>query len=155
MLRLPITVPIAAAIAGLSLASPACAADLTPTQIVQRHTAAGGDLDKLMDDYSDNAVVFQQGRAIQGKAAIRALYARMFPQPPAGAQAQGQGQAPAARSGSGGGMKVTRVWEEGEVGFMTWEAGPVKATEQFLVRDGKIVLQAIFMSGAPERPAGG
>lgn len=38
---------------------------------------------------------------------------------------------------------------------MSGEAGPVKATEQFLGRDGKIVLQAIVMSGAPtSRPSG-
>jgi ketosteroid isomerase-like protein len=155
MLKLPFAAPLAA-VAALTLASAAYAADPTPAEIVQRHTAAGGDLDKLMQDYADNAVVFQQGRAIQGKAAIRALYAKMFPQRPAGAQApaKAQGQAPAARP-AGGGMKVTKVWEDGDVGFMTWEAGPVKATEQFLVRDGKIVLQAIFMSGAPTSAASG
>ncbi|MBN9506159.1 MAG: nuclear transport factor 2 family protein [Altererythrobacter sp.] len=144
MLKLPLL-----AAAALALAGAAQAAGPTPTEIVQRHTAAGGDLDKLMQDYADDAVVFQQGRAIQGKPAIRELYARMFPQRPAGAQA------PASSPSSGGGMKVTKVWEEGDVGFMTWEAGPVKATEQFLVHDGKIVLQAIFMSGAPAGPAGG
>lgn len=149
MLKLPII-----AAAALALAGAAHAAGPTPAEIVQRHTAAGGDLDKLMEDYADDAVVFQQGRAIQGKAAIRALYAQMFPQRPAGAQASAQGQAPASRP-AGGGMKVTKVWEEGDVGFMTWEAGPVKATEQFLVHDGKIVLQAVFMSGAPAGPASG
>ena len=145
MLKLPVC-----ALAALLLAGTAQAATLTPTEIVQRHTAAGGDLDKLMEDYADDAVVFQQGRAIQGKEAIRTLYARMFPPRPANAQ-----RASTPPQGSGGGMKVTRVWEEGEVGFMTWEAGPTKATEQFLVRNGKIVLQTIFMaSAAPARPAG-
>lgn len=151
MVKLPL---VAAAAAALIMTSAAYAASPTPTEIVQRHTAAGGNLDKLMEDYADNAVVFQQGRAIQGKAAIRALYAQMFPQRPANAQAAAPA-APAARPAGNGGMKVTRVWEEGDVGFMTWEAGPVKATEQFLVRDGKIVLQAIFMSGAPARPTSG
>jgi ketosteroid isomerase-like protein len=151
MFRLPHAAPFVA-MAALAFASTAQAADPTPTEIVQRHTSAGGNLDKLMEDYADNAVVFQQGRAIQGKDAIRALYARMFPQRPAGAQAAGQA-APASRPASGG-MKVTKVWEEGDVGFMTWEAGPVKATEQFLVRDGKIVLQAIYMSGAPQAAGG-
>jgi len=135
--------PIAFA-AVLLLSGTAHAAERTPTEIVQRHTSAGGDLDRLLEDYADDAVVFQQGRAIQGKDAIRALYARMFPPRPADAEPP-----PASPRPGGGGMNVTRVWEEGDVGFMTWEAGPVKATEQFLVRDGKIVLQAIFMSGAP------
>ena len=138
MLKIP-----AALFAALLLTGTAHAADHTPAEIVQGHTAAGGDLGKLVEDYADDAVVFQQGRAIQGKDAIRALYARMFPSRPAGTQGA------ATPPSGGGGMKVTRVWEDGEVGFMTWESGPVKATEQFLVRDGKIVLQTIFMSGAP------
>ncbi len=49
-------------------------------------------------------------------------------------------------------MKVTKVWEEGDVGFVTWEMGPVHATEEFLVRGGKIRVQAVFMSGAPGGP---
>ena len=48
-------------------------------------------------------------------------------------------------------MNVTKVWEEGNVGFVTWEMGPVHATEEFIVRNGKIAVQVIFMSA----PAGG
>ena len=128
------------------LAGTAHAADLTPMEIVQRHTSSGGDVDKIMADYADDAVVLQQGRAIQGKPAIRELFARMFgARPAAPPQA---GAAPRAAP-PGGGMKVTRVWQEGNVGFDTWEAGPVHATEEFIVRNGKIEVQAIFMSTAP------
>ena len=135
-------------------AAPAAAATLTPKEIVERHTASGGDIDKIMADYADDAVVLREGRAVQGKPAIRALFERMFPKPAAGASAS-----PAPPSGGGGGnpaggMKVTRVWEDGNVGFMTWESGPVKATEEFLVRDGKIEVQTVFMSGMPAAPGG-
>lgn len=118
--------PIAFA-AVLLLSGTAHAAQYTPTEIVQRHTSAGGDLDRLMEDYADDAVVFQQGRAIQGKDAIRALYARMFPPRPAGVERN------AAASRPVGGMNVTRVWEEGEVAL----------------------LQAIFMRGPSAPPPDG
>lgn len=134
------------AVAMLMMAGTAQAADLTPTEIVNRHIGAKGDIDAIMADYADDAVVLQQGRAIQGKAAIRTLFERMFPKPPAGA-------APAAAKPAGSGMTVTRIWEEGQVGFLTWEAGPMKATEEFIVRGGKIRTQVIFMSGGPGGPA--
>ncbi len=135
--------------AAMLLAGAAPAMALTPTEIVQRHTASGGNVDAIMADYAEDAVVLQNGRAVQGKAEIRKLFEGMFgrrgPSGGAGAAPAGGG---AGGPPAGGGMKVTRVWEEGNVGFMTWEMGPVKATEEFIVKDGKIAVQAIFMSGA-------
>lgn len=137
------------ALAVLMLAGTAPAATLSPTDIIHRHTAAGAksDLDAIMADYADDAVVLQAGRAFQGKAAIRPLFARMFPKRPAAAPAA------AAAGKARPSMKVTRVWQEGNVGFMTWEMGPIHATEEFLVRNGKIAVQAVFMSGAPQAAA--
>ena len=143
------TLPLA--LAAVLLSSTAHAADLTPTQIVQRHTASGGDVDKIMADYADDAVVFQQGQAIEGKAAIRAFFARMFGPRPA-ASSPGPGASP-PRPGPAAGMKVTRVWEQGNIGFMTWEAGPVKGTDEFLVKNGKIAVQVVYTSGPPAPPA--
>jgi len=133
----------------LMLAGTAQAAGLSPTDIIHRHTAAGAksDLDAIMADYADDAVVLQAGKAFQGKAAIRPLFARMFPKRPVA------GAAPAAAGKARPSMKVTRVWQEGNVGFMTWEMGPIHATEEFLVRNSKIAVQAVFMSGAPQAPA--
>ncbi|KPL67755.1 hypothetical protein SZ64_06270 [Erythrobacter sp. SG61-1L] len=135
------------AIAALSITGAAQAADLTPTEIVNRHVSSGGNVDAIMADYADDAVVLQQGRAFQGKDAIRGLFENMFKRPAGPAPS-----APPAGGANGGGapkMNVTRVWEEGNVGFMTWEMGPMKATEEFIVRDGKIQVQTIFMSGPP------
>lgn len=117
-------------------------AALSPIDVVNRHVSSGGNVDAIMADYADDAVVLQAGKAYQGKAAIRPIYEKMFaarPAAPAGTAA-----APAA-----GGMKVTKVWQEGDVGLMTWTAGPMNATEEFLVKGGKIEVQAIFMSRAP------
>ncbi len=134
-------------LAALSIAGTANAADLTPTEIVNRHVSSGGDIDAIMADYADDAVVLQQGRAFQGKAAIRGLFENMFKRP---ASPPPSGTAPSGPPPGAGGppkMNVTKVWEEGDVGFMTWEMGPMKATEEFIVRDGKIQVQTIFMSG--------
>ena len=131
----------------MALAGTAQAADLSPVDIVNRHAAAAakGDLDALVGDYAENAVVLQSGRTIQGKAAIRGLYEKMMPpKKPAAAPAPGAPARPA--------MKITRVWQEGDVGLVTWEMGPVHATEEFLVRGGKIEAQAVFMNGAPAGP---
>lgn len=135
---------VAGAVGALLLAGAAQAAALTPAEIVNRHVSAGGDIDTIMADYADDAVVLQAGRAVQGKAEIRKLFERMFPKRSEATPAAEVSTAPAAPRPA---MKVTRVWEEGDVGFMTWEMGPMKTTEEFIVRDGKIQVQALFMSG--------
>lgn len=137
-------------LAALVIAGGAHAAGPSPSEIVQRHVASGGNLDALIGDYADDAVVMQQGRVLQGKAAIRAFYANMFGGRPAGS-------AGAPPSGAGGppAMTVDKVWEEGDVGFVNWHMGPVKATEEFLVRDGKIEVQSVFMQGGPPGPPPG
>ncbi len=131
-----------AAVAAVMIAGAAQAAALSPTEIVQRHMAAAAksDVDAIMADYAEHAVALQSGQATQGKAAIRALFERLFPPRPAGSPPPAAG-AP--------GMKVTRVWEEGNVGFATWQMGALTGTDEFLIRDGKIEVQAVFLSGAP------
>lgn len=128
-----------------ALAAAGSAHAVTPSEIVSRHMAAAakGDVDAIMADYADDAVVLQAGQASQGKPAIRAVFERLFPPRPAGTAAAAG--APA--------MKITRVWEEGDIGLVTWEAGPLKGTDEFLVRDGKILVQAVFLGGAPPAPA--
>ena len=37
---------------------------------------------------------------------------------------------------------------KGDVGFVSWEAGPVKGADSFLIHDGKIVAQAVFIGEA-------
>ena len=118
----------------------------TPAEIVQRHVDSGGNVDAIMADYADDAVVLQAGRTLQGKAAIRQFYVGMFGARPAGAS-----PAPGAAPAAGGPPKMTvdKVWQEGNVGFVNWHMGPMHATEEFVTRDGKIEVQAIFMAGGP------
>ncbi|MBT2185725.1 nuclear transport factor 2 family protein [Sphingobium nicotianae] len=124
----------------VALASPgaAHAATLTPAQIAQRHIefAQKGDVDAIMGDFADDAVNFTAGKAVQGKNAIRGIFAGMANRKP------GE-PSPVAN------MKIGKVWEEGEVGFVTWTMGPVNGTEEFLVRNGKILIQAVFISAPP------
>lgn len=129
---------IAAAL--LASGGAALAAD-SPSAIVKRHmdAAAKGDVDAIMADYADDAVVLQATGAAQGKPAIRAVFERLFPPRPANA----------APPPAGTGMQITRVWEEGDVGLVTWTSGPVSGTDQFIIHDGKIAVQAVFLSGAP------
>jgi SnoaL-like protein len=133
-----------AAMAALS-ATTASAAALSPTDIVNRHIAAAAklDVDAIMADYADDAVVLQAGQAVQGKAAIRAMFERIFPRPAAGS-------APPAGAPQ---MQVKKVWQEGNVGLANWTMGPVNGSDSFLVRDGKIVVQAVFMAPPPAPPA--
>jgi hypothetical protein len=127
----------------------------SPAEIVQRHVGSGGNVDALMADYADDAVVLQNGRAIQGKPAIRQLFQTMFGGRRA-APPTPQGAAPAAPPAGGPPkMTVDKVWQEGNVGFDTWHVGATHASEEFLIRDGKIEVQAIFMSGGPPAPAQG
>lgn len=129
------------ALAAATLATTAQAATPTPAEIVTRHMAAAGnrDVNALMADYADDAVVLQAGTAVQGKPAIRALFERLFPaNPPAG-----------GAPGPLAGIKVTKVWQEGNVGFVTWTAGAANGTDEFIVHNGKIAVQTVFIGGAP------
>jgi hypothetical protein len=131
-----------AAVAVFALAGAASAAALQPTDFVHRHMAAAakGDLDALVADYADDAVTITAGGATVGKAAIRAQFAKMFP----------GGGKPAA--GPGGPMKAIKIWQEGPVGMVSWESGPVKGTDAFVIKNGKIQSQSVFMAGPPPGP---
>jgi hypothetical protein len=142
-----------AAAALLVAAGAAHAAGSTPAEIVQRHVGSGGNVDAIMADYADDAVVLQNGRAIQGKPAIRKLFEGMFGGRRA-APSSTPGAAPAAPPAGGPPkMTVDKVWQEGNVGFVSWHMGPMHATEEFVTKDGKIEVQAIFMAGGPPAAA--
>ena len=130
---------LVAAAAVFALAGAASAQTLQPTDFVHRHmdAAAKGDVDAIVADYADDAVTITANGVTVGKAAIRASFARMFP---AGGR---------ATAGPMAGMKVDKVWQEGNVGLVSWEAGPVKGTDAFVIKDGKIQSQSVFLSGPP------
>ena len=127
-------------------ATPALAQALTPEQFIQRHMdfAAKGDADAIANDFAVDGASINGGNAAVGRDAIRAQFARLVGPRPAGAGGGG--------GGGMGGMKVDKIWSQGNVGFIQWEAGPMHATEVFVIKDNKIQSQSVYMSGGP--PAG-
>lgn len=131
---------IRTSLAGVALAAaaftaaPALAAGLTPLEIVNRHMAAGAkaDVAAIVADYADDAVVLNGASATEGKAAIGAMY-----------------QAILQPGGPVAGIKPIKVWAQGDIGFVSWEAGGRVGTDSFLVKDGKIKVQAVFIGQGP------
>ena len=124
-------------------ATPALAQALSPEDFIHRHMdfAAKGDADAIANDFAVDGASINGGNAAVGRDAIRAQFARLVAPRPGGGGGGGMG-----------GMKVDKIWSQGNVGFIQWEAGPVHATEVFVIKDNKIQSQSVFMSGGP--PAG-
>ncbi len=131
---------IAAALAGVALlaALPAAAANYTPEQIIHRHMAFGAksDLAGMAGDYADDAVIMTAGQVVRGKAAIRASINRLMG--PKAAKLD---------------FRPVKITSEGDVGIVFWEVpkGP-HGEDTFLVRHGKILVQAVFMGATPAAP---
>jgi hypothetical protein len=138
-----------AAIGAAIAATPALAQALSPEDFIHRHMdfAAKGDADAIANDFAVDGASISNGAAAVGRDAIRAQFARLVGRRPAGASG-----APAGGGGGMGGMKVDKIWSENNVGFITWEAGPVHATEVFVIKDNKIQSQSVYMSGGPPAP---
>jgi len=134
-------------------ATPAFAQALTPEDFIHRHMefAAKGDAKAIADDFAVDGASINGANAAVGRPAIEAQFARMV-----------GGRKPGGAPGGGGGMggmkvdnmKVDKIWSKGNVGFIQWEAGPIHATEVFVIHDNKIQSQSVFMTGGPPpRPA--
>jgi hypothetical protein len=134
-----------AAFALALLASSASAQALTPEDFIHRHMdfAAKGDADAIANDFAVDGASINGANAAVGREAIRAQFARLV-----------GGPKPAGGGGPMSGMKVDKIWSQGNVGFVQWEAGPIHATEVFVIHEGKIQSQSVFMTGAPPRPPG-
>jgi ketosteroid isomerase-like protein len=135
---------IAAAIAGAALvaAVPALAQNFTPEQIIQRHMqfGAANDAKGMAGDYADDAVILSAGRAVRGKAAILESFNRML------------GPAPSIPAKMD--IRPVKISSDGDVGIVFWQVpnGP-HGEDSFLVRHGKIVVQAVFLGATPDAPA--
>jgi hypothetical protein len=131
-----------AAMAAMMMAGTAQAAEISQIDIVKRHMEAvnAKDIEGAVADYSDDAVMIQPGKVTEGKAALRALFLNGFSRVPAGARL---------------GMEIERIWQEGEnIVSAPWHKGTtLNGIDKFLLRDGKIVVQAVFLSGEPPMPA--
>ena len=124
------------------VATPALAQTLSPEDFIHRHMdfAAKGDAAAIANDFAVDGASINGANAAVGRDAIRAQFAKLV------------GPKPGGGGGGMGGMKVDKIWSDKNVGFIQWEAGPVHATEVFVIKDNKIQSQSVFMSGAPGGP---
>ena len=131
----------AGAIAGAALlaAVPALAKDFTPEQIIHRHMAFGAKSDTagMAGDYAEDGLILSSGQVVRGKAAIRASIDRLM--------------GPKAAKMD---IRPVKITSDGDVGILFWQVpGGPHGEDAFLVRHGKILVQAVFMGATPAAPA--
>ncbi len=123
----------------------------TPEQIVAHHFAsfAAADLDAVMSDYADDAVVISAAGVAHGKAAIRAQFAPLLRPAPAGQSTAGQGasNAPAGAQRQRGPDIIEKHFTA-DVAWLIWvqnagKSNEVRGVETYLVRGGKIRLETV------------
>ena len=89
-----------------------------------------GDVDAILSDYEDAAVLIMPDGPLRGRAEIRSGFESLLEDLPPGSTT----------------MEVSKQIVEGEIAYIVWsgESEKVKipfATDTFVVRDGKIVAQ--------------
>ena len=105
----------------------------TTQQILNHHLECfgGGNLDGIMEDYTDDSVMFTPMGTLKGKAPIRELFTGMF--------------AEFAKPGANFEMQVQDVHDD--TAYIVWKAETADniyevGTDTFVVRDGKIARQS-------------
>ena len=100
--------------------------------IVEHHMQSGNNrnVEEVMRDYADNAILISPDGVYKGKQAIRASYEQLVAQ------------------GSESVITADRKIFEGEVGYVAWSMnagqGPaVHGSDTFIVKNGKIVVQTV------------
>lgn len=108
----------------------------SPEQIVAHHmdAAAKGDVDGIVADYADNAVVISPAGKTRGKADIRKMFAGIFGGPP----------------GSRAPMDIKQQFYTRDIGYIAWVQNAGKPEElhgsdTFVIRKGKIVAQTVAL----------
>jgi ketosteroid isomerase-like protein len=91
-----------------------------------------GDLEAILSDYTDESVLFLPDSTLHGRDAVRNFFATLLATLPADWLAQ---------------FKMHRQDVVGEVAYIFWQAPPAfpLATDTFVVRDGKIMVQTFAM----------
>ena len=94
-----------------------------------RHLQAlAGGIDAIMRDYTDDSVLFTQQGPLRGRKSIRAFFAGFLADSPPELLAA---------------FTLLRQDVAGEVAYILWKAEPFipLATDTFVIRDGKILVQ--------------
>ena len=98
----------------------------TTAEILQRHldALAAGDLEGLLADYADDAVMIGGAEPVRGKDGLRKMFERTTANPPA--------------------IVIDLQVVEGDFAYITWHSDRLSfGTDTFVVRDGKIVCQTV------------
>jgi len=109
----------------------------TPEHIVAHHFAsfAAADLDAVMSDYADDAVLITAAGVTRGRAGIRAQFAQLVRAPQAGRPVQR-------------GPDIIEKHFTSDVAWLMWvqnrgKANETRGVETYLIRDGKIHLETV------------
>ena len=108
----------------------------TSMEVVDHHLEAleQGDLDNLMSDYADDAVMIFPEQTLTGRAAIRDFFTDAIEQ--YGAQALA-------------GVVPSKKVQADELIYVVWTQHPgtdqaMRGVDNYIVKDGKIKVQAVF-----------
>lgn len=93
-------------------------------------------VEQIMTDYTEESVLFTQNGPITGLAGISAFFDAFL-----------SGSPPELLAA----IRVTRQDIHGEVAYILWHAAPFipLATDTFVVREGKIIVQSFAMLAPP------
>jgi ketosteroid isomerase-like protein len=104
----------------------------TPQEVFQHHAEVlgAGDLDGILSDYSDEAVLITPAGVLRGKDEIRGAFAQILKDVP---DAE---------------WELPTMTFEGDVLFLEWKATAANSKvedgiDTFIFRDGEIVLQTV------------
>ena len=103
--------------------------------VLDNHLAAAqrGDLEGVLSDFSEDSVLYLPEGPVRGIAELREFYKTFLTKPPSGF--------PEA-------FELLRRDVDGEIAYIVWKAEPgvQLATDTFLVRDRKIMVQTFAAS---------
>ena len=114
----------------------------TTADVLGHHLKAfgGGDLDGIMEDYTDESVVFTPNGPFKGTASIRDFFSGLF----------------AEFAKPGASFEMLRQDVEADVAYIVWSAETADnvyelATDTFVMRDGRIAIQTFAGKITPKR----
>jgi hypothetical protein len=114
---------------------------LSTEEVLNKHLASfgAGDVDAIMEDYTDDSVIILQSGVLDGPEAIRGLFEALV--------------AEFSKPGMTFSLDATHI--SGNVAYIVWHAETANniyeyATDTFVIQDGKIQTQTVAFSASPK-----